>query len=214
MANANICQCKNMKTVLLTPKGDQIIKVPEDTQFVLRFPDAEATANIVFSFEKEGVSAEVLGLFSLKPGNKLNLTTTALHKVPHASCITKIKGVLYSDSEAFYIGKILINKKAQNTSSFLENNTLVLGDNTKNTSQPILEIDADDVKASHGSTTGRVNEEQIYYLMSRGFTREESVRLIVEGFFEKELSLILDSGVREEIHKTLIIDAKININEH
>ena len=198
-----------MKTVLLTPKSDQIVKVLEDTQFVvalsgLKNQDTDANPDIVFSFEKEGVSAEILGLFCLKPDSSLKLTTTALHKLPHTSCITKIKGVLYSNTEASYTGKIIIKKDAQNTSSFLENSTLVLGDNTKNTSQPILEIDADDVKASHGSTTGRISEEQIYYLMSRGITRDWSVKMIVEGYFEKELSTISDPEIREQIRNNII----------
>ena len=197
-----------MKTVLLTPKGNQTIEVVEDTQFVLGLSgqknlDNDTALDIVFSFERKEVSAEILGLFCLKPGNKLKLTTTALHKLPRTSCITKIKGVLYSNTEAYYIGKIIINKKAQGTSSFLENSTLVLGDNTKNTSQPILEIDADDVKASHGSTTGRISEEQIYYLMSRGITRDESVKMIVEGYFEKDLSTILDPEIREKIRDNI-----------
>ncbi|EKD95407.1 MAG: hypothetical protein ACD_24C00495G0003 [uncultured bacterium] len=198
-----------MKTVLLTPKSDQIVKVLEDTQFVvalsgLKNQDTDANPDIVFSFEKEGVSAEILGLFCLKPDSRLKLTTTALHKLPHTSCITKIKGVLYSNTEASYTGKIIIKKDAQNTSSFLENSTLVLGDNTKNTSQPVLEIDADDVKASHGSTTGRISEEQIYYLMSRGISRDESVKMIVEGYFEKELSTISDPKIREQIRNNII----------
>ena len=198
-----------MKTVLLTPKGDQFVKVLEDTKFVLdlsglKNQTADTVSDIVFSFEKEGVSAEILGLFCLKPDSRLKLTTTALHKLPHTSCITKIKGVLYSNTEASYIGKIIIKKDAQNTSSFLENSTLVLGDNTKNTSQPVLEIDADDVKASHGSTTGRISEEQIYYLMSRGISRDESVKMIVEGYFEKELSTISDPKIREQIRNNII----------
>lgn len=198
-----------MKTILLIPKSDQIVKVIEDTQFVLDISGLknqtdDTISDIVFSFEKEGVSGEILGLFCLKPGAKLKLTTTALHKLPHTSCITKIKGVLYSNTEASYTGKIIIKKDAQNTSSFLENSTLVLGDNTKNTSQPVLEIDADDVKASHGSTTGRISEEQIYYLMSRGITRDESVKMIVEGYFEKELSTISDPEIREQIRNNII----------
>src|SRR3989344_7600044 len=104
-----------MKTVLLTPKSDQIVKVLEDTQFVvalsgLKNQDTDANPDIVFSFEKEGVSAEILGLFCLKPDSRLKLTTTALPKLPHTSCITKIKGVLYSNTEASYIGKIIIKK--------------------------------------------------------------------------------------------------------
>ena len=63
----------------------------------------------------------------------------------------------------------------------------------------ILEIEADDVKASHGATTGRISEEQVYYLMARGLSRKEAEEIIVEGYFESLLSRIVDPKVRESV---------------
>ena len=82
-------------------------------------------------------------------------------------------------------------------------NTGILGDSVKNESQPILEILADDVKASHGATTGRIPEENIYYLESRGLDKEEAKVLIVEGFFEELLSKIHDQQIAQEVRDKL-----------
>lgn len=172
--------------------------VAEDTQYVLDLVPHTMDKRFSFElvFDTEGVSAEIDGLFLLKQNQFLDLTTTARHRVPHTSCITKIKGVLTSNSRAKYLGKIIIEKLAQQTSSFLEHAILVTGNETVNSSQPILEIEADDVKASHGSTTGRINEDQIYYLMSRGLNRRSAENLIIQGFFESLVSKVYDDDVK------------------
>ena len=97
------------------------------------------------------------------------------------------------------MGKIIIAKKAFQTNSYLNNKTLVIGEGTKNITRPILEIEADDVKASHGSTTGRVREDDVYYLTSRGLTKKEAEEVIVEGFFESVVAKIEAGVVREKV---------------
>lgn len=194
-----------MKTLLVKPKEDLVLKPVEDTQFVLDFSDIDPEQEYVFDveFEKEGVSAEIIGLYRLSPKGNLSFTTVANHKVPHTSCMTIVRGVLEGDSDATYIGKIYIQKDAQETSSFLDDKVLVIGENTKHRSDPILEISANDVKASHGSTTGRVDKEQTFYLKSRGLNDVEAQNLIVEGFFEGELGKIVDDAIREKVRGQL-----------
>jgi len=186
-----------MKTQLVMLNENTEIKVTEDTQFVLQFPSvaqgAKYSLNLIF--EKQGVSGEILCAYALTAGQELNLTTLSTHKAPNTSCLTQIKGALYTGSKSNYTGKIIIEKPAQQTTAFLDQAVLVLGEDTNNISQPILEIEADDVKASHGSTTGRVNEDQVYYLMSRCLSRDESQAIIVEGFFESLINKIEDTSV-------------------
>lgn len=190
-----------MKTELLKITKSVVLSAMEDTQFVLQMPEnCTDPIEVRVEFTKEGVTAEIISLFRVKKGNKVNLTTVAHHKVPHTSCMTKIKKVLEDGAESDYIGKIIIEKPAQQTSSFLEDATLVLGDHTKNRSDPILEIEADDVKASHGATTGRVDKDQVYYLMSRGLTSQEAQNIIVEGFFESLIAQIADQPTRSQIY--------------
>ncbi|MBI2656509.1 SufD family Fe-S cluster assembly protein [Candidatus Woesearchaeota archaeon] len=87
----------------------------------------------------------------------------------------------------------------EKTYSYLANNILKLGDKTLANSIPSLKIDANDVKASHGATVGQIDEEHMFYLMSRGLSRAEAERLIVEGFFEPIIQKIPLEELREKI---------------
>ena len=193
-----------MITKLIRPQDHTEINVTEDAQFLL---DLRQIRDEDFTFElkldTEGVSAEVYGFYSLSDNQKLKLTSIARHLAPNTSCMTRIKGVLDDSASSSYIGKILISKQAQQTASFLSHNVLVVGNKTSNTSQPILEIDADDVKASHGATTGRINEDQLYYLSTRGLDPVTAKNLIIKGFFESELQNIKDQSLVNELAPSL-----------
>ncbi len=192
-----------MKTELLKVNEDTVVEVTEDTQFILDLPNNKGEYSAEFMFIKEGVTAEVIGILNLKDGADVKLTTISHHKVPHTTCITNVRGVLNDGAKSDYIGKIIIAKEAQQTSSYLDDAVLVVGERTHNNSQPILMIDADDVKASHGATTGRIDENQIYYLTSRGLEREEAHKLIVTGFFESVLATIKDDNIRAIVERSL-----------
>jgi Fe-S cluster assembly protein SufD len=194
-----------MRTKYVEAGPDTKIYVEEDAQFVLGFQEFKDTQKYFLDliFEKEGVSAEILGVYRLGEGNVLDLTTVATHRVPNTSCITKIKGVLYDGSKSSYTGKIVIEKNAQQTSSFLEDNVLVLGNDVESNSSPLLEIEANDVKASHGATTGRISEEQLFYLCSRGLSRVEAEELIVKGFFSSLIDGIIDEEIRTKVKKEI-----------
>jgi len=184
---------------------DTVVNVEQDTQFVLDLTGSDKTADLSFSvvFEKPGVKAEIIGIYKLLEDQKIKLETASIHKVPNTECFTRIKGVLMDNSQSDYRGKIIIEKRAQQTNSFLEDNVVVMGQNTKNSSQPILEIDADDVKASHGATTGRVSPEQVLYLKSRGLSEEEAQDIIIEGFFASLLGRIEDERIRDKVKEKL-----------
>jgi Fe-S cluster assembly scaffold protein SufB len=191
-----------MKTKLVKLKPSTKLNVTEDTQYVLDISSISiGSVNVIL--KKQGVSAEIIGMYVMGDGKDISLETISTHKAPNTSCMTNIKGVLLDNSKSNYIGKIIIEKSAQQTTSYLDDSVLVLGENTKNESQPILEIEADDVKASHGATTGRIDKEQIYYLTSRGLSQKEAENLIAGGFFESTLSKIYDEDVRNEIKKKL-----------
>ncbi len=193
-----------MKTLLINSKEieTQTFNVAEDTQFVV-LGTPSSNINLELIFDKSGIYAEIIALTKLRNSEESSLLTITDHRAPSTSCNTYVKTVLDDSSKSKYIGKIQIKKPAQQTSSFLETNTLVLGDKTSNNSQPILEIEADDVKASHGSTTGRINEDQVYYLQSRGFSRNEAESILVEGFFAETLNKIYDPSIRDILAQSL-----------
>jgi Fe-S cluster assembly scaffold protein SufB len=194
-----------MKSVLVDTTQDQKIHVSEDSQYVVKVDnysdDKPSTVELVF--DQPGVSAEIIMVYSVPAKGKLNVTTIAHHVVPNTSCLTKVRGVLHDHAVSNYVGKILIGRAAQQTSSFLDDAVLVVGNKTKNESQPILMIEADDVRASHGATTGRINTEEIYYLQTRGFAKSEAENIIEEGFLYSLLDDIADEDVRESVAKSL-----------
>lgn len=192
-----------MKTVLIKEPDIQTrLEASEDTTFIV-IPKGNVSLEV--EAMKQGVSIKLIGLYSLKGDGSVILETRSIHNLPNTKCDVTIKAALFDSSRSSYIGKIYIGKEAQQTVSFLEDNVLVLGDNVKNASQPILEILADDVKASHGATTGRLDESAIYYLMARGLTRKEAENLAIEGFFESMLSTISDEKVLDDIRKELYV---------
>ncbi len=189
-----------MKVELLKPQQSLTLKPQEDTQYVI-IPEGETSVDVILN--KEGVSAELFALFALKDNDMVKLSTKSIHKSPHTTCMVNVKGALFDSAASNYIGKIVIEKHAQQTVSFLEDNILAIGKKTKNTSQPILEIEADDVKASHGATTGRIGKEQLYYLMARGLTEKEAEKFAITGFFESLLVQIKDEKIREKVRVEL-----------
>ena len=189
-----------MKTVLVPIKAGLEMKVLEDTQFVLDFSKSKR-GDVHFVFDKAGISAEIIGIYTARDNEDYRLETITTHKAPHTSCVTYIKGVLFDNGKSEYVGRIIIEKSAQQTSSFLEDHVLVVGENTHTNSEPILEIAANDVKASHAATTGRIDESQVYYLQSRGLSRDEAEEVLVEGFFESLLGRIADPDIKEKIRQ-------------
>jgi len=192
-----------MKVIFVKLQSDGVTTlIAENALYVLDFSGSKKGAlNLVF--EQEGVSAEIVGLYAVREKEHFDFETIATHKAPNTSCVTYVRGVLFDSGSSNYIGKILIDKRAQQTSSFLENNVLVVGNATHNNSQPILQIEADDVKASHGATTGRIDPSQVYYLQSRGLNAKESEELIVQGFFESLLAKISDEKIKSAVAANL-----------
>jgi Fe-S cluster assembly protein SufD len=193
-----------MKSLIFEPKENMVFSPTEDTQYIAVLPSIEPSkSSLEVRFEKEGVSCEIIILGNLKQGVSTTLNTISNHLVPNTSCITYYYNVLGDSALSDYTGKIIIAKNSYQTNSYLNNKTLVVGVKTKNVTRPTLEIEAGDVKASHGSSTGRVREEDIFYLTSRGLSRNEAEQTIVEGFFESVLFRIVDLEVREKVRDKL-----------
>ena len=112
-----------------------------------------------------------------------------------------IKGVLEDTSKAVYQGKIFVDSKAQKTDGYQLSKAILLNDNTEFNAKPELEIYADDVKCSHGSASGSLNENSIFYLMSRGLNYQQSKELLINGFILEVIEKITDSEIKNLIKK-------------
>ena len=151
------------------------------------------------NFDGQGSQCNNIGVFLGKGKEHIDFTTNMYHNVENTTNDVLVDGILKDESSSVYRGLIKIEKQAQKTFSYLENHILKLGEKTLANSIPSLKIDANDVKASHGATVGQIDEEHMFYLMSRGLSREEAERLIVEGFFEPVIQKIPSEELREKI---------------
>ena len=118
------------------------------------------------------------------------------HNQPHCKSHQKIKNVLQDNSKGIFQGKVLVSDNAQKTDAYQISKGLILDDNAEFSTKPELEIYADDVKCSHGSTSGNIDQDAIYYLMTRGLPKKEATKLIVKGFLNDVVSEISEPNIK------------------
>lgn len=148
-----------------------------------------------------GASAELDGLYFTSGAQHLDQRTLQLHSAPHTTSRLLYKGAARDRSRSVYQGLILARPGAVKVDAYQRNNNLVLNKGARADSLPGLEIDTDDLKCSHGSTIGNLNEEQVYYLRTRGLDAPAARRLLLKGFFEEVTSRIPFDFVRERIER-------------
>ena len=153
--------------------------------------------NIETVLNGEGASAEVIGLMCGNEKQHLEICSLTQHVAPHTTADILLKGCAYDQAKIIFQGMIRIEKTAQQTESYMANHNLVLSEKAHAESIPRLEIEADDVKASHGATVGQVDEEQLFYLETRGIQGRDAEQLLVEGFCEDVFGRIPLEGIRE-----------------
>jgi len=141
-------------------------------------------------------SAFVNGIFSLKENQQHEIRTTINHLVENTKSYQLIKGVIGKLSKAAYQGKIFVNSKAQKTDGYQLSKAILMDETSEFNAKPELEIYADDVKCSHGSASGSLNENSIFYLMSRGLNYQQSKELLINGFLIDVVEKITDSEIR------------------
>ena len=110
-----------------------------------------------------------------------------------------VKGVFFDDSKFIYEGLIKIDKKAQKSNAYQKNQNLVMSGEVFIDSRPYLEILANDVRCTHGSTTGKLDEEQLYYLQSRGIDYNKAEKLLIEGFVGDVFNKMKELGVEKSL---------------
>ena len=130
----------------------------------------------------QGAKAENYNSFFGLKNQVFDVSTNSFHFVPNTGGNLLSKGVLTGESQSTYRGLIYINAKAAKTNCFLNSHTLLLGEKAKANSIPSLEILANDVQSRHGATVDHLDEEKVFYLMTRGLNRKESEKTIVDGF--------------------------------
>src|ERR671932_775685 len=166
--------------------------------------------NVEAGLVAEGSDSEMLGMYFADSDQVLDHHTLQDHISPNAHSDLLYKGALRDESLAVFSGLIRVEPGAQKTDAYQTNRNLILGtDEAMAVSLPNLEIMADDVKCSHGSTTGQVDDTELFYLMSRGIPRREAEKLVVFGFFGEVTSRIPLKGLKDKLDRA--IEGKIGL---
>jgi Fe-S cluster assembly protein SufD len=150
-----------------------------------------------------GATSRVTGAYFADGGQHLDYDTFQEHVAPSTESDFAFKGALRETARAVWRGMIRVEPDAQKTNAYQENRNLLLSPDAHADSIPGLEIMANDVRCTHGATLGRVDRDQLFYLMARGLTRAEAERLIVRGFFQDVLDRIELVPVREALGAAL-----------
>ena len=127
----------------------------------------------------------------------MEFNTLQSHAAPHATSDLLYKGALTGNARAIFEGMIRVHPGAQKTNAYQANRNMLLSAGSRADSIPQLEIEANDVRCTHGATVGPINDDQLFYLMSRGIPREEALRLLVLGFFSEVIDRIPVQDVRD-----------------
>ena len=150
-------------------------------------------------------SAFINGIINLKDSQHHEIKTNINHLAENTKSYQLIKSVLNNNSKGVYQGKIFVNSKAQKTNGYQLSKALLLNESTEFDAKPELEIYADDVKCSHGSSSGNLDENSIFYLMSRGLNYEQSKKLLINGFLLDVIEKITDQEIKELIKNIMNI---------
>lgn len=143
--------------------------------------------------------AIVLGIIVGRGNDQIKINTLQQHTAPQTLSDLHIKSILRDNAFFAYEGFIRIEKQAQQSNAYQRNDNLLLSAGAKAESKPALEILANDVRCTHGATLGKIDPEQLFYLESRGISRENAKLLIIQGFFQMIIDKIDDEKVQTKI---------------
>lgn len=209
----------NLQYITLQEWGGQTLYLADDRARVerngrlhwigLNFGGQLGKMNFSGEVAGEGASAELDGLFFASDEQHLDQRTLQIHSAPHTTSNLLYKGAVRDRARSVYQGLIIARPGAVKVDAYQKNNNIVLNEGARADSLPGLEIDTDDLKCSHGSTIGNLDEEQVFYLRTRGMDEREARRTLLKGFFEEISSRVPFEFVRERIERH--VEEKIGV---
>ena len=200
-------------TLTTVPRNIVVEKDGRVDVVVLILPGVSCDLHMNVELKGEGAEANVYGAYVCGADERVKIAVDMHHDVPHCNSRQLFKGIAGGSSRVDFYGKIIVAKDAQRTEAYQENHNILLSDGAKVDTKPQLEIYADDVKCSHGATIGRLNEEEQFYMRSRGISLEDAKVLqmisfiapVLENITDEEqreaLSIQFESDIRNIIHK-------------
>lgn len=155
------------------------------------------------SIEGEDAQADLYSLTVANNGQQFDQRSFQKHMAPNAISNLLYKNALWDNSHAIFSGMIKVDPVAQKTDAYQTNRNLLLSDNAEVNSLPGLEIEANDVKCSHGATSGKLDESDLFYMLSRGIPKSQAQELLVFGFFEEILDKIENEELINIVHQAI-----------
>jgi len=163
-----------------------------------------ARHDLVALLDGPGAECAIDGLYVARDGQHVDCRTTVDHRQPHGTSRELWKGVLSGKSRGIFNGSVIVRQGAQKTDAQQKNENLLLGPGAEIDSQPQLEIEADDVKCSHGSTIGQLDEDAIFYLRSRGIGEADATAMLTRGFAAQITERVASAAFRERIESLVL----------
>ena len=160
---------------------------------VLVLPGVSCDIKIDVRLAGEGAEANIYGAYVCGGDERVKISVDMHHDLPHCNSRQLFKGIAGGTSKVDFYGKIIVAKDAQRTEAYQENHNILLTDGAKVDTKPQLEIYADDVKCSHGATIGRLNEEEQFYMRSRGISLEDAKVLQMISFIAPVIEQVPES---------------------
>lgn len=193
-----------MTEVIIVSQGQLVRNVEVQSgqrvdMVLLVYPGVSCDINLDVTLAGEGAEANIYGAYVCGGEEKVKIAVDMHHEVPHCNSRQLFKGIAGGDSRVDFYGKIIVAQDAQKTEAYQENHNLLVSDDAKVDTKPQLEIYADDVKCSHGATIGRLNEEEQFYMRSRGISLEDAKVLQMISFIAPVLENIQDEELRESL---------------
>jgi Fe-S cluster assembly protein SufD len=176
--------------------------------FVLSFDGSVVRNNSIFSIEAEHCESNFYGLYLPSGKSLIDNHTVADHKMPNCISNELYKGIISDNAKGVFNGKIFVRPDAQKTNAFQSNRNILLSDTAFINTKPQLEIWADDVKCSHGCTTGQLDKEAMFYLQSRGISQDNARTMLLTAFAAEVIQKIPNMELRTEIEK--IVTERLN----
>ena len=175
------------------------------------FSGAIIRNNLNIKLTEKNCYANMYGFYAIKNSSHIDNHTSVDHIDESSISNEHYKGIIDKESNGVFNGKIYVRQKAQKTNAFQANNNILLSDSAKVNTKPQLEIWADDVKCSHGCTVGQLDEDALFYLMSRGISRKDATSLLLSAFSTDITDKIEDEVIREK-YKSIILNELDELN--
>jgi Fe-S cluster assembly protein SufD len=186
--------------------GTENVQQAKDSTFTINTLTLNGTLvrnNLTINVAGTNCTTNLNGAYLLKENQHIDNHTVVDHLAPHCNSNELYKGVIDDKATAVFNGKVFVRKDAQKINAFQSNGNVLLSDNASVNSKPELEIYADDVKCSHGSTTGQLDEEAVFYLRARGLSEKSARHLMVSAFIGDVLEKIESEEVLAFTQKIL-----------